>query len=122
MQILLSNIMNIPNADHAIIDIEKLRYYCLNLDHPRGKHKARFFEAMLGLTANDAEELRQTLLNIVRTHEAVMVDQDKYGKRYVIDFTMKRSIRTARVRSSWIIRNDEDFPRLTSCYILKKEK
>ena len=122
MQILLSNIMNIPNADHAIIDIEKLWYYCLDLDHPRGKHKARFFEAMLGLTTNDAEELRQTLLNVVRTHHAVMIDQDKYGKRYVIDFTMKRSTRTARVRSSWIIRNGEDFPRLTSCYILKREK
>lgn len=113
--------MNIPNANHAIIDIDKLRYYCLNLDHPRGKHKARFFKTMLGLTSNDAEDLRQILFNVVRTHHAVMVNQDIYGKRYVIDFTMKRLIRTAKVRSSWIIRTNEDFPRLTSCYVLKKE-
>jgi len=38
----------------------------------------------------------------------------------MVDFTMTREIHQARIRSSWIIRRGEDFPRLTSCYVLKK--
>ncbi|HHT9125217.1 MAG TPA: DUF6883 domain-containing protein [Candidatus Brocadiia bacterium] len=53
----------------------------------------------------------------VRTHDAVIIDQDEYGKRYVMDFTMTKATRNAKVRSSWIIRRGEDFPRLTSCHI-----
>ena len=35
--------MKLPNADRAVIDAAKLRGYCLNADHPRGKQKARVF-------------------------------------------------------------------------------
>lgn len=31
--------MLIPNAENAIVDIRKLRNYCLNLEHDDGKHK-----------------------------------------------------------------------------------
>lgn len=34
--------MKLPNAENAFVDIEKLRGYCLNLSHPRGKHKADY--------------------------------------------------------------------------------
>ena len=112
--------MEIPEPDFAIVDIDKLRNYCLSQEHWRGKHKARLFSSILGLTADDAEELQSTLLEVVRTHDAVETGQDRYGKTYVIDFTMKRANRQAKVRSSWIVRKDEDFPRLTSCYILKR--
>ena len=113
--------MRIPNAERAIVDIEKLRCYCLNFDHPQGKHKAHLFSIVLGLTADDAEELQRTLLDVVRTHDTIVAEQDQYGKRYMIDFTMTRATHQARVRSSWIIRQGEDFPRLTSCYVLKRE-
>ena len=45
-------------------------------------------------------------------------EQDEYGQRYVVDFTMKREDKEAIVRSSWIVRRGEDTPRLTSCYVL----
>ena len=32
------------NFDEVIIDIEKIRDYCLNLDHTAGKHKAVVFK------------------------------------------------------------------------------
>ena len=51
--------MKLPNADQAIIDIAKLRDYCLNPQHPRGQHKARVFRSALGLDESNAEELRQ---------------------------------------------------------------
>jgi len=42
--------MKMPDGDAAIVDRQKLTGYCLNPEHPRGKHKARVF-AMLGFTA-----------------------------------------------------------------------
>ena len=50
--------MKLPNAERASIAIEKLRDYCLNADHPRGKHKARVFLSALGLTSEHAEWLQ----------------------------------------------------------------
>jgi hypothetical protein len=41
--------MKIPNADRAVVDIRKLRDYCLNPQHDEGKHKARLFAVALGM-------------------------------------------------------------------------
>ena len=110
--------MKLPNGDRAVVDIAKLRDYCLSLEHPRGRHKARVFSASLGLTAEHAEELRDALLQAARTEEATATDEDEYGQRYVVDFTIIGPAGQATVRSSWIIRRAEDFPRLTSSYVL----
>ena len=71
-----------------------------------------------GLTADDAEELRDTLLQAARNQDAAATDSDQYGQRYVVDFTMQSGDRQAVVRSTWIIRAGEDFPRLTSSFVL----
>jgi hypothetical protein len=110
--------MKLPNADRAIVDIVKLRDYCLSPDHPRGRHKARVFAAALGLAAADAEFLRQALLGAALSEEASVADADGYGQRYVLDFDLSAPAGRARVRSSWIVRAGEDFPRLTSCYVV----
>lgn len=54
--------MHIPHAENAIVDIRKLRDYCLNPEHPEGKHKARLFVAALGMTEANAEPLHDALL------------------------------------------------------------
>ena len=52
--------MNIlPNADKAVLKIEKIKDYCLNNLHPVGKHKARVFQSVLGLNADNDEELKK---------------------------------------------------------------
>ena len=48
-----------------MVDIRKLRDYCLNLEHDDGKHKARLFSSILGMTAEHAEELQQILLKVL---------------------------------------------------------
>jgi hypothetical protein len=73
--------MNLPNGDKAAVDLEKLTGYCLNPEHPRGKHKARVFAAALGLTADDAEHLRTCLLQAAIQDEATPSDLDEYGQR-----------------------------------------
>ena len=110
--------MKLPNAEQAVVDIEKLRDYCLNPEHRRGCHKARVFKASLGITQAHAEELRIALLAAALNHEATPEEHDEYGRRYVVDFMATGPTGQAMVRSSWIIRREEDFPRLTSCYVL----
>lgn len=75
--------MKIPNADKAVVDIQKLTDYCLSHEHPRGKHKARMFLSALGVTTVYAGELRDALLRKVRSsdcagrsHQAVLIFED----------------------------------------------
>ena len=53
--------MTLPGSERALIDIGKLHGYCLNLAHPRGRHKARVFVASLGLSQAEAAILREYL-------------------------------------------------------------
>jgi len=57
----------------------------------------------LGITADDAEELRQAILSGVITEEATATERNEYGQRYLVDFTMTRQGKEAVVRSSWIV-------------------
>lgn len=107
--------MKLPNHQHAIVDIEKLRDYCLNTEHARGKHKARVFASALGVTAAQAESLRTTILEATKNEDAVEGEADAYGQRYTLDFEMVTGVGKAIVRTGWIVRTDEDFPRLTTC-------
>jgi hypothetical protein len=76
------------------------------------------FASALGLTADDAEEVRKALLSAALTEDAAPAEEDEYGKRYVLDFKMKTRAGTATVRSGWIVRRGEDVPRFTSCFVL----
>jgi hypothetical protein len=110
--------MKIPNAGRAIVDIRKLQDYCLNAAHDEGKHKARLFAAALGMTANDADDLRDGLLQAVKTYDAKLGRRDEYGQRYIVDFMFDWRGKRAMVRSGWIIEHDSETPRLTTCYPL----
>ncbi len=110
--------MKVPNADRAVVDIRKLRDYCLNLDHPRGKHKARVFLSSCGMTAENADDLHDALLDAVRNNEAIFGERDEFGQRYVIEFPINGPSGTASVRSAWIVRSNETFPRFVSCHVL----
>ncbi len=110
--------MLIPNAENAVVDIRKLRNYCLNLDHDEGKHKARLFSSIIGMTAENAEDLCQILLEVVKTHEAKLGRRDEFGQRYSLDFPLEWQNRSATIRTGWIIEPDSNIPRLTTCYPL----
>ena len=110
--------MLIPNAAQAIVDIRKLRGYCLSLNHDDGKHKARLFLSILGMTADDAEALRLVLLEVVQTHEARLGRQDQFGQRYTLDFEIEWQNKRAPLRSGWIIEYGSESPKLTTCFPL----
>jgi len=114
--------MLLPNGERAIVDIRKLRDYCLNPDSPRGKGKARVFASALGLSVAGAAKFREKLLEVARTGEAQLGELDMYGQRYTIDFEMETEVRKAIVRSGWIILHDETVPRLTTGYVKKGKR
>jgi hypothetical protein len=69
------------------------------------------------MTADDAEALRHVLLRVITEIPATLGELDEYGQRYRFDFPLQWQGRSAIVRSLWIVRANEDFPRLTSCFV-----
>jgi uncharacterized membrane protein YqaE (UPF0057 family) len=110
--------VKLPNPENAIIDSEKLTGYCLNSGHPNGQHKAIVFKSALGLDLDNVEELQDALLQAVVTYDAVPAQRNSYGQKYIIDFLLTRLGKQAIIHSVWIVRNNEDFPRLITCYVL----
>jgi len=110
--------MKLPSGEQAIIDPRKVVDYCLNPGHEDGRHKARLFASILGLTLGDADQLLDALREAAATDEATLGKQDQFGQRYLIDFEFVGPVGAARIRSAWIIGPNETVPRLVTCYIL----
>lgn len=99
--------------------VEKLRDYSLDPEHPIGKHKARVFEAALGMTREDALRLKEIILRAVLTNDALETGSSEHGTRYSVDFQIFGNKGAVTVRSAWIIDHGEIIPRLTSCYVVR---
>ena len=110
--------MKLPNPDQAIIDRRKLTDYCLNPNHPDGRHKARVFESALDLNLNNVEVLEAALLKSVKQYNAVKDKQNRYRQKYIIDFSLVHNGKKATIHSVWIVKKNENFPRLVTCYVL----
>lgn len=110
--------MKLPNPDRAIISPDKLEGYSLNSNHPEGRHKATVFQSALGIGLEQAEELRAALRQALKSEDALPTKRNPYGQKYQIDLEMTREGKNAIIRSIWIVRQTEDFPRLVTCYIL----
>ena len=113
-----SGSVKLPNPSRAVVDIEKLRGYCLSRTHVRGRHKARVFESALGLRAENAETLRRALLQAAVTYDVTRAAVDQHGERYMLDFPLIGPAGKRTVRSFWIVLTGEDIARLTTCYVL----
>ncbi len=69
--------MKLPNTDRAIVDVAKLRDYCLNPNHEEGQHKARLFAASLGLHAPDAEWIHEQLFKAAVHEDATLISHTR---------------------------------------------
>jgi hypothetical protein len=110
--------VKLPNSERALIDPRKVINYSLDPMHDEGRHKAHLFESLLGINSQNADLLLGALKQVAVIGQAVLGKLDKYGQRYVIDFTFDGPSGAAEIRSAWIVRSGEDFPRLVTCYIL----
>jgi hypothetical protein len=110
--------MKLPHPEQAVIDLQKLTSYCLDLEHPDGQHKARVFKSALGIVAENVEELQLALLEAIQTQESIPIKRNQYGQKYLLDFRMTRLNQSVIIRSVWMVRDAENFPRLVTCYVL----
>ena len=110
--------MKLPNCDKAVVDDAKLISYCLDREHKVGKHKARVFQSALKINSDNFYILKDAILEAVLIENAVFTNRIAYGDLYNMDFNLTYLNRTATIRTAWIVRNEEDFPRLTTCFII----
>jgi hypothetical protein len=110
--------MKLPYRDN--IDREQIRdkliNYALNFNHKDGKHKARLFQSKLGINLSNLDKLLSAIIEAVNTCSVSYTNTTQYGNKYVIDFIMETDQGKSKVRSAWIIRFEDNYPRLTSIY------
>ena len=110
--------MKLPNGDRADLG-SKIEDYVLNPRHWEGRHKARVFESVLGITPANREVLREAILSAAEnSEEAEPLGNNGHGEVYVLRFPLETPRGRGVVLTVWIIRDGEDFPRLVTCYIL----
>ncbi|MFN9173967.1 MAG: DUF6883 domain-containing protein [Synechocystis sp.] len=107
--------MKLTNGDQVLLG-DKLERYCLNPEHSKGKHKALLFEKRLGITLANKEILENALKQAAMEGKAQLYKTDQYGTHYDLIFTLETELGKSRILSCWIIRNTENFPRLTNTY------
>ena len=110
--------MKLPNGKHAYLG-DKLETYSLNPLHREGRHKARVFASALGITPANAEVLRSAVREVAAGSDAAeALGENGFGQVFILKFALATDAGKADILTAWIIRHDEDFPRLTTCYIL----
>jgi len=108
--------VDLPGASRAIVEPAKVKDYLLSTTHPIGRFKAPLF-LRLGYTADSWEVLRSDLLELAQTHQAAPSQKSNYGAKYEVRATLKGpNGRSAKLVTVWIVRTDEDFPRLVTAY------
>jgi hypothetical protein len=102
---------------NCFIDPVKLRDYCLNANHPIGKHKARVFKAALSMTDKDAELLVRLMKDSLQEAEVKLMKSDAYGSRYIADLKIRNFDKEALVRTVWIVYKNDTILRLVTAYV-----
>ena len=108
--------MKLPNADSALIPVEKLRDYLLSRFHPVGRSKARFFFS-LGYRPDEWALLEKEIRSLVRAGDAVETDRTAYGQKYEVQgFIEGPAGRSAHIVTVWILLHGEDAPRFVTAH------
>jgi hypothetical protein len=77
------------------------------------------FRESLGVTRIDGPWLHDTLLDAVRTGEAIELAADAFGSRWRVDVPVLRHGKSVMVRTVWIARAGEDAPRFVTCWVMR---
>ena len=111
--------MNLPNAERAVVPMEKVTAYLLSDTHPDGAPKAAF-DRRFGYGLDNWQELAQALLNHAAEHGIFKEEVTPFGVRYVIEGPLTAAdSRRPILRSVWFIDAGTDIPRLVTAYPLK---
>jgi hypothetical protein len=108
--------MILPNVETAEVSEEKIAGYLLNLQHPDGAGKVRFFLAM-GFVRDDWRVLACALRELAARTPIAHQVESRHGVKYVIEGRLETpSGRTPIVRTVWIVDAGAQTPRLVTAY------
>ena len=108
--------MRLPRADSAICDESKIRDYLLAREHPIGRAKARFFEA-LEYTRRECDVLQAALVTLAGAGDAIPGTPSMFGQLYLVRGILHGpNGRRAPVATVWMVRSEEDVPRFVTAY------
>jgi len=105
-------------ASQVVIDPRKLTEYALNPDAPRGCHKARVFEQVLGYTRENYKHLLRQIEAQAPEAEVRLHSRDGFGRRYMADLQIEGPAgQRAIVRTGWFVPEGEDEVRLATLWV-----
>lgn len=107
----------LPNFQVAYIPDEKIYGYCLNVLHEQGKHKARMFKRVLGISANEGELLKQAIIHKLPFSPISQIRENRQGIIYTVPLNIRIFDKEADVITAWIIEYDYLIPRLITCFV-----
>ena len=62
--------------------------------------------------------MRDAILAAIQAADAQPSGNDAYGARFVVEFNATFNAAEGAIRTLWIVRVGENFPRLTSCFVV----
>ena len=108
--------MTVPNAARAIIAIEKLTGYLLNVSHKRGAAKARLLLSV-GYRADAPQLLQSDLRAQHLSREVTRASKNAYGIVYEIEGPIRTpGGKSVRFCSIWQVDTGTDVPRFITMY------
>ncbi len=111
--------MKLPNGHQADLG-NKIEDYCLNFNHQKGKHKATLFQSKIGITLENADLLKNAIKKAAINETVIIRKTNEHGTHYNMKFLLKTDVGESLILVAWIIRTNENFPRLTNCYPVNK--
>ena len=110
-----------PNAENAIIPIEKFTKYALNPD--KQPHKALVFELALGYNLRNYKKLIDNIRCSLDKFPAKHKGDKGYGNVYEIVMELVgENGKAAKVLTGWIDDNKNGEMRLTSVYVVDRRR
>lgn len=111
--------MKLPDCENAIVDEAKVKEYLLNLKHPYGVSKARFFSEF-GFCMERWEQLADALREHGSRHEVTTACETGFGPRYSVEGKLiSPDGRNPSIRSVWQMDKGAIAPRLITAYPLE---
>ena len=108
--------IQLPAASLAWVEELKIKEYLLNLKHPEGGSKAKFFQNR-GFTTEDWECFHDALVVQGKSNPVVKVISNEFGIRYVVECNCPTPDQlNPCIRTVWEIRQNETRPRLITAH------
>ncbi len=83
----------------------------------KARIKQGYSASVFGLKKEDAEYLIVAIREAVLLNEIIKQSASAFGTKYIVDFDLTFENKTARIRTGWIMENEDNIPKLITCYV-----